>query len=101
MIHSTGSPPIFHSLTISIKQEYARSYLLLHCHGLGQVTREINVQAFSNCEPVGHQLQRDDVQETLQAIDGLGNLNLLGLTSLEFLVVRIADNNGSASTSNY
>jgi hypothetical protein len=100
IIHQTDSPPIFLSLTISNKLEHARPHPLLHRDGLCQVTREIDVQALSNCKPVGHQLERDHVQETLQAIDGLGDLNFLGLTSLEFLVVGIADNNGSASTSN-
>jgi hypothetical protein len=45
-------------------------------------------------------LERDDVQETLQAIDSLGDLDLFGLTSLELLIVGIADNNWFASTSN-
>ena len=102
MIHHTGFPPISHSLIISNKQEHAPYPLnpLLHRDGLGQVTREIDVQALSDCEPIGHQLERDDVQEALQAIDGLGDLDLLGLPSLELLVVGIADNNRSASTSN-
>ncbi len=73
---------------------------LLHRDGLGQVTREINVQTLSNCQPVCHQLQGDDIQETLQTIDGRGDLDLLSQTGLELLVVRIADHDWSATTSN-
>ena len=38
---------------------------LLDSDRLSQVAREVNVQALSNSEPVGNQLQRNDVQETL------------------------------------
>jgi len=45
-------------------------------------------------------LERDDVQETLQAVDSLGDFDLLSLTSLELLIVGIADDNWLARTSN-
>lgn len=64
---------------------------LFYGDGLSQVTREVHVQALSNREPVGHQLQGDDVEETLETVDGLGDLDLLGLARLELLVVGVAD----------
>ncbi len=44
-------------------------------------------------------MERDDVKETLETVDGLGDLNLLGLTGLELFVPGVADNDGLASTS--
>lgn len=69
---------------------------LLNSDGFRQVTREINIQTFSNGKPVGHELERDDVEETLKTIDRLWDLNLFRLASLEFVVVRVADDDGLA-----
>jgi hypothetical protein len=73
---------------------------LLDSNRLGQVAREVDVQALSNSEPVCDQLQRNDVQETLQAVDSLWHLNSLGLGWWEFGIVLIADDNGSSFTGN-
>lgn len=69
-------------------------------HRLGEVTREINVQALHDGEPVGDQLQRDDVENALQDVDRLGDLDLLGLASLELFVLFVADDDGLATASN-
>jgi hypothetical protein len=39
-------------------------------------------------------LERNDVEETLQAVYGLWDLNLLSLASLKLVVVGVADDNG-------
>lgn len=72
---------------------------LLDSHRLGQVAREINVETLHDSQPVGNQLQRNDVEETLQAVDSLGNLDLLGLVGCELLIAGVADDNGLATTS--
>jgi hypothetical protein len=77
-----------------------RGLSLLDGDRLGQVAREIDVQALKNSEPVGNELERDDVEETLEGVDGLGDLDLLSLRGLELLIVRVADDNGLAATSN-
>ena len=74
-------------------------FLLLHRHGLGQVTREIHVEAFHDSKPIGDQLQGNDVEDTLKDVDCLGNLNFLGLASLELLVSGVANDNRFAATS--
>ncbi len=93
--------PFSHSLisNTNIKRN-SPTIPLLHGDRLGQISREINIQALGNCEPVCHQLERNNVQKTLQAVNGLGYLDFLGLASLELFIARIADNNRSASTSN-
>ncbi|KAI6754186.1 hypothetical protein HG530_012700 [Fusarium avenaceum] len=73
---------------------------LLDSDRLGQVTREINVETLKNGEPVGNELKRDDVEETLKNVDGLGDLDLLGLGRLELLIVGVADDDGLTTTSN-
>jgi hypothetical protein len=73
---------------------------LLDGDGLGKVAREVHVKAFQHSKPVGNELQRDDVEDALEDINGAGNLNLKGLAGLEFLVAGIADDNGLATTSN-
>jgi hypothetical protein len=73
---------------------------LLDSDRLSQVAGEIDVHTLGNCKPVGHELERDNVKETLQTIDSLRNLDLFGLASCKFLVVWIADNNGPTATSN-
>lgn len=73
--------------------------LLLDSDRLGQVAREIDVEALENSQPVGDELQRDDVEKALEGIDGLGDLDLLGVGGVELLVRRVADNDGLAATS--
>lgn len=45
-------------------------------------------------------MERDDVEETLQAVDGLWDLDLLGQAGLELLIVRVADDDWLSSASN-
>ncbi|CAF3449092.1 unnamed protein product [Fusarium graminearum] len=73
---------------------------LLDGDRLGQVTREVNVETLENSEPVGNELERNDVEETLEDVNGLGDLDLLGLGSLELLIVGVADDDGLTTTSN-
>jgi hypothetical protein len=74
--------------------------LLLDSNRLSKVTREVNVQALKDSQPVGNKLEGNDVENTLKAVDGLGDLNLLSLGGLELLVIRVADDNGLAAASN-
>lgn len=73
---------------------------LLDGDRLGQVTREVNVETLENSEPVGNELERNDVEETLEDVNCLGDLDLLGLGSLELLIVGVADDDGLTTTSN-
>lgn len=73
---------------------------LFDCDRLGEVTREIDVQALENCQPVGNELQRKNVEDALKSVHGLGDLNLLSLRRLEFLIICVADDNWLASASN-
>lgn len=73
---------------------------LLDSHRLGEVTGEVNVQALKDSKPVGNELERNDVEETLEAVNSLGDLNLLSLVGLELLVARVANDNGLSAASN-
>jgi hypothetical protein len=71
---------------------------LLDRDRFGQVTREVDIQSFSNRKPVGNQLQRDDVQQALKEVHSLGHFDALGFGGWEFRVVLVADDNRSTST---
>ena len=71
---------------------------LLDSHGFSQISREIYIETFPNGEPVGNELQRDHIEQTLKTINRLGDLNLLRLFGREFFVVRIANDNGSTGS---
>jgi hypothetical protein len=73
---------------------------LLDSDRLGQVTGEVNVETLENSEPVGNELKRDDVEETLKNVDGLRDLDLLGLGRLKLLIVGVADDDGLTTASN-
>jgi hypothetical protein len=63
-------------------------------------TGEVNVQVLGDGHPVGHQLQGNDVEKSLETVDSLGHLDLLtGLVS-ELLIVLVADDDGTSTTSN-
>lgn len=79
---------------------FVHKHALLDGDRLGQVAREVHVEALEDSEPVGNQLQRDDVEEALEAVNRLGDLNLLGVGGLELLVARVADDNGLAASRN-
>lgn len=76
----------------------AQSCFLLDRDGFGQVAREVDVKTLHHGQPVGNELQGNNVQNTLQDVDGLGDLNRLGLRGLELGVARVADDNGLATT---
>ena len=73
-----------------------RISFLLDRNRLGQVTREVDVDALRNGEPVRHQLERDDVEQALEDVDGAGHLDLVGLVAGELGVARVADDDRSA-----
>lgn len=73
---------------------------LLDSDRLGQVTREIHIKALEHGKPICNQLQGNDIEQTLQTVNRLGNFNLLRLGCLKFGVGRIAKHNGLATTSN-
>ena len=73
---------------------------LLDSDRLGQIAREVNVETLRHSQPVSHQLERNDVEQTLENIAGLGDLDTLGLLSGEFGVTSVADDNGSTRTGN-
>lgn len=63
-------------------------------------TWEVDIEVLSDSHPVSHQLQRDDVQKSLENIDSLGQLNLLAGLVSEFLVIFVADDDWSSTTGN-
>lgn len=71
---------------------------LLDGHRLGQVTGEVNVETLHDRQPVGNQLQGNDIQETLQDVDRLGDLDRLSLAAAEFVISRVADDDRLATT---
>ena len=73
---------------------------LLHRDRFGEVSREIHVQTFCHREPVGNQLKRNDVEKTLQNINGLGYDDLLSLVLVEFWVIGVTDDDRAARASN-
>lgn len=77
-----------------------RMHLLLDGNGLGQVAGEVDIEVAGDGEPVGNELQRNDIEETLENIDVLGELDLDALLASKLLVTLVADNNGLAATSN-
>jgi hypothetical protein len=61
------------------------------CYRLGKVAGEVDVQSLSNSKPVCNELQWDDIEETLQQIDSLGDLDALCLLRWELLVACVTD----------
>ena len=54
---------------------------LLDCHRLGQVTGEVDIESFLDSKPVGDELEWNNVKQTLENVDGLWDLDLLGVFS--------------------
>lgn len=73
---------------------------LLHSDRLREIAREINIEAFTDSEPVGNQLQWDDVEKTLEAIDSLGDLDLFCLGGGKLGVIVVADNDWTTTSGN-
>ena len=72
----------------------------LDSHRLGEISWEVNVQALRDSKPIGHELQGNDVDETLQHVDSRRDHDTLGLICWELWVVGIADDDGSAGAGN-
>ena len=87
-------------LLYAAEDQMSRVAHLLDRHRLGQVTREVDIEALEHGKPVGNELQRDDVENTLQDVDRLGDLNLLRLVVRELLVSGVADDDGLAAAGN-
>uniref|UniRef100_A0A1Y1KBS7 Uncharacterized protein n=1 Tax=Photinus pyralis TaxID=7054 RepID=A0A1Y1KBS7_PHOPY len=75
-------------------------YCLLDSNRLGQVAREINIETLKNSQPVSNQLQGNDVEKTLKAINSLRDLDLLSFRVLKLGIVRVAKDDGFAFTCN-
>lgn len=73
---------------------------LLNGDRLCQVTWEVDIQTLGDGEPVCHQLERDDVEKTLEAVDRLWDLNLLGFAIGKLLIVGVADDNWLSGAGN-
>ena len=73
---------------------------LLDCHRLGQIPGEVHVKTLRDSQPVGNQLQRYDIEKSLENIASLRNHNALSLVGRELWVILIADDNWSAGSSN-
>ena len=58
-----------------------------------QVTWEVHIASILHRQVVAQNLKRDDVQQPLQGINGLGNADRLG-TRRDALIALIAQNNG-------
>lgn len=76
----------------------ANSLHLLDSHRLRQIAGEVDVDTLGNSKVVCHELERDDIQETLQSIDSLRDLNSLDLVSREFVVAFVADDDRTTAT---
>ena len=83
-----------------LDHDNSRPHRLLDSDTLGQVSREIDVQALGNGKPVGHELERDDVEQTLQNINGLRDLDLVGLVAGELGVALAANDDGATLAGN-
>jgi hypothetical protein len=88
------------SSTVPAESLHRHLQHLLDSDRLGQVPGEVDVEALSNGEPVGHELERDDVEQTLEELVGVRNLDFVGLLARELLVVLVADDDGTALASN-
>lgn len=73
---------------------------LLHGHRLGQVTREINIETRADGKPIGNELQRNNIEKTLEAIGSLGDFDFLSLSRREFGIIVVADDNRTTSSGN-
>ena len=73
---------------------------LLHSDRLREVAREINIKTFTDGEPVSNQLQWDNVEKTLEAINSLGDLDLFCLGGRKLGVIVIADNDWTTTSGN-
>ena len=74
---------------------------LLHSDRFGQVSREVNVETLFDGKPVSNQLKGNHVQETLEAVDRLGDFDLLCVLGREFRVLGVADDDWSPASSNH
>ena len=71
---------------------------LLNSDTLGQVTREIDVETLGDGHPVGQELERDDIEKTLETVDGAGDFDSFDLVGWELGLTLVADDDWTAST---
>ena len=87
------------SASFSQRERTRQIFRSLYGDRLGQVPGEVDVQTLHDGQPVGNELERDDVEDTLETVNRLGYLNFQGLAGLEFVIVDVADDDGLATTS--
>lgn len=78
-----------------------RRLSLFNGYRLRKVARKIDVEAFPNGEPVCNQLQWNNVEKSLEAVHGLGNLDLLRLGRRELGIAVVTDHNGATTPGNH
>lgn len=66
---------------------------LLDGDRLGQVTGEVDINTSQASQVVRQELERDDGQETLETVNGLGNTDGLGL-GVDGIITLVADDDG-------
>ena len=62
-----------------ISQRFCRLSLLLNRDRFSQIPWEVHVKTLSDSKPVSDQLERNDIQKTLQDVNRLGYFNSLRL----------------------
>ena len=96
----TSRVPFRFDITVSMHYT-PYSCHLLDRHALGQVTRKVDVETLCNGEPVGHELERDDIEQALEDIDCLWDLDLVRLIGGELGVLLVADDDWAALARNH
>jgi len=74
------------------------SFNLLGRDGFGQVPREVNIKAVKDSQVVAEELEWDDVEETLQAINRSRNTDSLGVLA-DRVIIFVAHDDRLAFTS--
>ena len=72
---------------------------LLHSDRFRQISREIHIETLSDGEPVGDELEGDDIKQPLETVHCSRDLDLFGLLRGKLGVVGIANNNWTTITS--
>lgn len=71
---------------------------LFNSDTLGQVSWEIDVEALGNGHPVGHELERNDVEKTLETVDGSWDFDSFDFVGWELCLALVADDDWTTST---
>src|ERR1700712_1649662 len=81
-------------------QPCQRLFTLLDSDTLRQISWEIDIESFTDSQPVCHQLQWDDIDQALETLDLWWNLDLISLGCREFGITLVADDDWAALSSN-